>query len=108
MLPNDERLATPAGPAASRRDFLQQAAGLAACLAAAAPAQAGSDTPAPAGITRRSELESSFGIQTHSPSGRRGWRRPTDRAALAIVSRYRSVGAEVRLSVTLRLLDIAG
>jgi hypothetical protein len=42
MLPNDEH---PAAPAGSRRDFLQQAAGLAACLAAAAPAQAGSDTP---------------------------------------------------------------
>jgi hypothetical protein len=43
MHPNDER---PAATPASRRDFLQQAAGLAACLAAAAPAQAAPDAPA--------------------------------------------------------------
>ncbi len=48
MPPTDERSSTPGGPAASRRDFLQQAAGLAAGLATAIPAQAGSDTPATA------------------------------------------------------------
>jgi hypothetical protein len=42
MHPNDDR---PAETPATRRDFLQQAAGLAACLAAAAPAQAAPDAP---------------------------------------------------------------
>jgi hypothetical protein len=49
MHPHDEPPAAADRPATTRRDFLQQAAGLAAGLGAAAPALAGADAPAKAG-----------------------------------------------------------
>src|SRR5262245_4529346 len=49
MHPHDEPPAAADRPATTRRDFLQQAAGLAAGLGTAAPALAGADAPAKAG-----------------------------------------------------------
>jgi hypothetical protein len=48
MQPHDDPPAGPGVPPTSRRDFLHQAVGLAACLGAAVPAVAGGDPPAKA------------------------------------------------------------